>query len=159
MDTLEKIMRELEKARQEIESLPIQEIFRGLVKDNTRNELIQKDVCQALAQGRRCLILSHWKEHCELLANGLAQSGKTPLVLRGTLGKKRRSAILKSIQDISPDKELLIIATGQYLGEGFDCPQVDTLFLAFPFSFNREAGSICGPSPEESAGQEYCDGI
>lgn len=113
----------------------IQEIFRGLVKDGARNELIQRDVCQALTQGRRCLILSHWKEHCELLANGLAQSGKAPQVLSGTLGKKKRSAILKSIQDISLEKELLIIATGQYLGEGFDCPQVDTLFLAFPFSF------------------------
>ncbi|MBI4528076.1 MAG: hypothetical protein HY695_30140 [Deltaproteobacteria bacterium] len=79
--------------------------------------------------------MSHWKEHCELLANMLTRSGKTPSVLTGTLGKKRRSAILGSIKDISTDKELLIIATGQYLGEGFDCPQVDTLFLAFPLSF------------------------
>jgi superfamily II DNA or RNA helicase len=122
----------------------IQEIFRGLVKDDARNQLIQRDVCQALAQGRRCLILSQWKEHCELLANGLTQSGKTPLVLSGTLGKKIRSAILKTIHDISPEKELLIIATGQYLGEGFDCPQVDTLFLAFPFSFKGKLVQYVG---------------
>ena len=81
------------------------------------------------------MILSHWKEHCELLAAGLQECGKTPLVLSGTLGKKTRSAMLKSLQDTSVDKELLIIATGQYLGEGFDCPQVDTLFLEFPLSF------------------------
>ena len=43
--------------------------------------------------------------------------------------------MLRSLQDTPSDKELLIIATGQYLGEGFDCPQVDTLFLAFPLSF------------------------
>ena len=43
--------------------------------------------------------------------------------------------MLSSLQDTPADKELLIIATGQYLGEGFDCPQVDTLFLAFPLSF------------------------
>jgi superfamily II DNA or RNA helicase len=114
---------------------PIQEIFRCLVRDDARNELIRTDVCEALAQGRRCLVLSHWKEHCELLAAGLRKSGKTPLVLSGTLGKKKRSAMLNSLQDAAADKELLIIATGQYLGEGFDCPQVDTLFLAFPLSF------------------------
>ena len=114
---------------------PIQEIFRCMVRDDARNELIRADVFQALVEGRRCLILSHWKEHCELLADGLRQSGKAPLVLSGALGKKARSAILTSLQDTPSDKELLIIATGQYLGEGFDCPQVDTLFLAFPLSF------------------------
>ena len=117
------------------ENPPIQELFRCLVRDDARNALIQADVCQALAQGRRCLILSHWKEHCELLAAGLREHGKTPLVLSGTLGKKTRSAILRSLQDAPADKELLIVATGQYLGEGFDCPQIDTLFLAFPLSF------------------------
>jgi superfamily II DNA or RNA helicase len=81
------------------------------------------------------LILSHWKEHCELLAAGLRERGKTPLLLSGTLGKKTRSAMLESLQNTPANKELLIIATGQYLGEGFDCPQVDTLFLAFPLSF------------------------
>ena len=68
------------------EDPPIQEIFRCLVRDDTRNELIRKDVCQALTEGRRCLILSHWKEHCELLGAGLRERGKTPLILSGSLG-------------------------------------------------------------------------
>lgn len=57
-------------------NLPIQEIFRSLVKDDARNKLIWDDVRQALTEGRRCLILSHWKEHCELLADGLRQRGR-----------------------------------------------------------------------------------
>lgn len=122
----------------------IQEIFRSLVKDDARNELIREDVRQALTDRRRCLILSHWKEHCELLADGLRQHGKTPLVLTGSLGKKTRSAILESIQDMPSDSELLAIATGQYLGEGFDCPQVDTLFLAFPLSFKGKLVQYVG---------------
>jgi superfamily II DNA or RNA helicase len=126
------------------EDPPIQEIFRCLVRDDARNELIRTDVCQALTQGRRCLILSHWKEHCELLADGLREHGKTPLVLSGTLGKKTRSAMLSSLQDTPSDRELLIIATGQYLGEGFDCPQVDTLFLAFPLSFKGKLVQYVG---------------
>jgi superfamily II DNA or RNA helicase len=126
------------------ENPPIQEIFRCLVRDDTRNELIRTDVCQALTERRRCLILSHWKEHCDILADGLRKRGKTPLVLSGSLGKKTRSAILGSIQDTSSDKELLVIATGQYLGEGFDCPQVDTLFLAFPLSFKGKLVQYVG---------------
>jgi superfamily II DNA or RNA helicase len=129
------VVRETPFTYSEDRDLSIQEIFRSLVRDNARNELIRMDVCYALTQGRRCLILSHWNEHCELLAAGLRERGKTPLVLSGTLGKKTRSAILESLQDAPADKELLIIATGQYLGEGFDCPQVDTPFLAFPLSF------------------------
>jgi len=117
------------------EDASIQEIFRCLVRDDARNELIRTDVCQALTDGRRCLILSHWKEHCELLAAGLRKHGKTPLVLSGTLSKKTRSAMLASLQNTPSDQELVLVATGQYLGEGFDCPQVDTLFLAFPLSF------------------------
>jgi len=123
---------------------PIQEIFRSVVKDDARNELIREDVCQALSEGRRCLILSHWKEHCELLADGLRRYGKTPLVLTGSLGKKTRSAILESIQDMPSDSELLAIATGQYLGEGFDCPRVDTLFLVFPLSFKGKLVQYVG---------------
>ena len=118
-----------------VENPAIQEIFRSLVRDDPRNELIRTDVCQALTEGRRCLILSQWKEHCELIAAGLRERGKTPVVLSGTLGKKTRSTMLKSLGDTASHKELVIVATGQYLGEGFDCPQVDTLFLAFPLSF------------------------
>jgi superfamily II DNA or RNA helicase len=129
------LLRETSFTFSDDEDPPIQEIFRCLVRHDGRNELIRTDVCQALAEGRRCLILSHWKEHCELIADGLRERGKTPLVLSGTLGKKTRSAMLASLEDTPSDKELLIVATGQYLGEGFDCPQVDTLFLAFPLSF------------------------
>ena len=126
------------------ENPPIQEIFRCLVKDDARNELIRTDICRALTEGRRCLILSHWKKHCELIADGLRKRGKTPLVLSGSLSKKTRSAMLGSLQDMPSDKELLVIATGQYLGEGFDCPQVDTLFLAFPVSFKGKLVQYVG---------------
>ncbi|MBU2575248.1 MAG: DEAD/DEAH box helicase [Elusimicrobia bacterium] len=117
------------------EDTPIQEIFRGIVHDDTRSTLIEQDISAALKQGRRCLVLSQWNEHCRALADKLARKGTTPFVLSGTQGKKERAAILKSIQDTPPDKDLIVVATGQYLGEGFDCPQLDTLFLAFPVSF------------------------
>jgi superfamily II DNA or RNA helicase len=118
-----------------VPELPIQDVFKALSLDDGRNQLIVEDVLQALSQGRKCLILSQRKEHCRLLAESLKQKGKSPFLLSGTVGKKERTAIVKEIKDISAEEELLIIATGQYLGEGFDCPQIDTLFLAFPVAF------------------------
>lgn len=114
---------------------PIHELFRLLVEDEDRTALICADVVDALAHGRRCLVLSQWKEHCALLANALRSRDVSPFVLEGSLGKRARTSILAEIERTAPDKPLVIIATGQYLGEGFDCPQLDTLFLAFPVSF------------------------
>lgn len=70
-----------------------------------------------------------------MLADGLRSRGVPPLVLEGGLGKRARAALLDAIERTAPDELLVVVATGQYVGEGFDCPQLDTLFLAFPISF------------------------
>ena len=114
---------------------PIHELFRLLVKDEERAALICDDVADALADGRRCLVLSQWKEHCALLADGLRSRGVAPIVLEGSLGKRAGAALLDQIESTPFEEPLVVVATGQYLGEGFDCPQLDTLFLAFPVSF------------------------
>ena len=114
---------------------PIQEVFRLLVEDEARTALVCDDVVEALGEGRRCLVLSQWKEHCRLVADGLRARGIAPFVLEGGLGKRARDAIVERIESTSPTDELVVVATGQYLGEGFDCPQLDTLFLAFPVAF------------------------
>jgi superfamily II DNA or RNA helicase len=114
---------------------PIQEVFRLLVANEERTALVCNDVVEALGDGRRCLVLSQWKEHCRLLADRLQAHGVTPFVLEGGLGKRARAAILERIESTSPGDDLVVVATGQYLGEGFDCPQLDTLFLAFPVAF------------------------
>lgn len=114
---------------------PIHELFRLLVEDEQRGALVCADVIEALADSRRCLVLSQRKEHCARLADGLRSRGAAPLMLEGSLGKRARAALLDRIERAAPDEPLVVVATGQYLGEGFDCPQLDTLFLAFPISF------------------------
>ena len=116
-------------------NLAIQDVFKSLVEDTARNTLMADDVLNALKEGRRCIVLSQRKEHCRTLADLLIERGKVPDLLSGDVGKKERTAILERIKDSPNDAELLIIATGQYLGEGFDCPRMDTLFLTFPVSF------------------------
>ena len=114
---------------------PIQKVFRLLVDNDARTALICDDVVEALNEGRHCLVLSQWTEHCHLLADGLRARGVSPLILEGSLGKRARAAIIKQIENSPPGEQLAIVATGQYLGEGFDSPQLDALFLAFPVSF------------------------
>jgi superfamily II DNA or RNA helicase len=132
----------------------IQDIFRNLVKDDTRNSFIEEDVIQALNDGRQCLILTQWKEHCRLLADRLIQEGKVPFVLSGAVGKRERSSILEAIQKASPQKELLVIAIGEYLGEGFDCPRIDTLFLTFPVSFKGKIVQYVGRTLRSHRGKD-----
>src|SRR5208282_1530330 len=69
------------------------------------------------------------------LAEMLKARGKALGLLTGDMGKKERTAILQGVMEATPEAEILLVATGQYLGEGFDCPKLDTLFLSFPISF------------------------
>jgi superfamily II DNA or RNA helicase len=138
---------------------PIQEIFGALVPDEARNALIERDIMEALSAGRSCLILSHRREHCRLLAERLAKNGKAPFVLNGSQGKKERVTILKAIQETPADKDMAVVATGQYLGEGFDCPRLNTLFMAFPVSFKGKlvqyAGRILRELPGKTTVEVY----
>jgi superfamily II DNA or RNA helicase len=113
----------------------IQGIFQALSQDDSRNGLIVEDVVQALSEGRKCLVLSQRKEHCQRLVEMLKARGKVPELLTGDMGKKERAAVLQGVMEAPPEAEILLVATGQYLGEGFDCPKLDTLFLSFPISF------------------------
>jgi superfamily II DNA or RNA helicase len=132
---LELAVRATQLALDDAGERPIHEVFRLLVEDEQRLDLVRGDVLAALAEGRRCLVLSQWKQHCHALAERLQSKGVAPLLLEGGLGRRARSALLDQIENTPRGDPLVVVATGQYLGEGFDCPQLDTLFLAFPVSF------------------------
>jgi len=132
---LELAVRATQLALDDAGERPIHEVFRLLVEDEQRLDLVCGDVLAALAEGRRCLVLSQWKQHCHALAERLQSKGVAPLLLEGGLGRRARSALLDQIENTPRGDPLVVVATGQYLGEGFDCPQLDTLFLAFPVSF------------------------
>ncbi len=147
------IVRETSFSLHQEADVRIQEVFRAMIENEERNALIVQDVLAALSRGRRCLILSQWKEHCRSLARELGEKGKTPFILNGGMGKKERVAILKAIQETPPDKDLIVVATGQYLGEGFDCPQLDALFLTFPISFKGKLVQYTGRVLREVPGK------
>ena len=112
----------------------IQDVFRDLVADDARTALIAAHVAEAVDRGRNCLVLSQWRIHLESLQQQLTAHGLEPLVLRGGLGKRARAGVLAKLNDPAT-RPFVLLATGSYIGEGFDCPALDALFLAFPLAF------------------------
>jgi len=116
-------------------TLPIQDIFHSLYLNENRNKLIIQDILNAHREGRECLVLSERLEHLEILRDALKEHISSLFVLKGGLGKKQIKAIMEAIQNTPSHEHKVILATGKYLGEGFDLPSLDTLFLVFPFSW------------------------
>jgi hypothetical protein len=138
-------------------------IYRDLIADQARTLQVITDVTAALARGRNCLVLTNWIAHLEKLADGLRAAGHDPVVLRGGMGAKDRAAALERLQPEPGGPPLLVVATGPYAGEGFDCPPLDTLFLAAPVSYKGKlvqyAGRILRPYDGKSTAEvhDYVD--
>jgi superfamily II DNA or RNA helicase len=122
----------------------IQTIYRGLVHDSDRTRAICDDIAAAVDAGRNCLVLTRWTEHLDLITEMLTGRGLEPLVLHGKLGKKARTAVTRQLAEPRPDGGLLLVATASLIGEGFDCPPLDTLFLAFPIRFKGNVVQYVG---------------
>ena len=137
----------------------ISAIYRDLVADDVRTAQVVSDVVAALDRGRNCLVLTQWTSHVEALADALRTEGRDPVVLRGGMGAKARVAALERLEPNPGGPPLLVVATGPYAGEGFDCPTLDTLFLAAPIAFKgrlvQYAGRILRAHPGKSTAEVH----
>jgi superfamily II DNA or RNA helicase len=113
----------------------IQDIYSALVFDKHRNELIFNDLLKALEMGRSPLLLTERTEHLEWFAEHLKGFAQNIIILRGGMGARQRKFLADQIKAVPDSKERVIIATGRYIGEGFDDARLDTLFLAMPISW------------------------
>jgi superfamily II DNA or RNA helicase len=113
----------------------IHEIFQTLVIDKQRNRLIIDDIRQALEEGRSPIVLTERKEHVALLADQIKLITNNVFVMQGGMGVRQRKQLLADMQSVPVTDVRIIIATGRYLGEGFDDARLDTLFLAMPVSW------------------------
>lgn len=113
----------------------IQKIYEQLSLDQRRNEQLFDDVLNALEEGRSPLILTERIEHLEKLKAQFNGFAKNVIILTGKLSKKEQKAELERLVSIPDDEERLILATGKYIGEGFDDSRLDTLFLAMPIAW------------------------
>jgi superfamily II DNA or RNA helicase len=113
----------------------IQELYAAIAADTRRNELILNDVIGALEQGRSPILLTERKDHLEYFAARLRGFTRHLVVLQGGVTAKARREAMAQLRAIPDNEERLILATGRYIGEGFDDPRLDTLFLAMPVSW------------------------
>jgi superfamily II DNA or RNA helicase len=134
-------------------------IYRDLVADEDRTGQILEDVIGARSRGRHCLVLTQWTDHLDRLAGGLRDRGHDPVVLRGGMGVKARAAALARLDPQPGGPPLLVVATGPYIGEGFDCPALDALFLTAPIAFKgrlvQYAGRILRPYPGKTTAEVH----
>jgi superfamily II DNA or RNA helicase len=113
----------------------IQSLYGESAADERRNRLILDDVRSALAAGRSPILLTERKDHLEFLAAGLQSAARHVIVLRGGMTPTERRTVATTLASIPDGEPRLLIATGRYIGEGFDDARLDTLFLAMPVSW------------------------
>jgi superfamily II DNA or RNA helicase len=132
-------------AQPEDKSQPgIQEIYGMLTIDSTRNQMIVDDVLETIRAGRSPVLLTERREHLTYFTDALAGKVKNIIVLSGGMGRKQRNLLMDQLKNISENEERLIIATGRYLGEGFDDARLDTLFLALPIAWRGTVAQYAG---------------
>ena len=121
-----------------------QSLYQLLVDDETRNRVICEEIIHAVRDGRSPLILTERNEHLGRFESALTASVPHVVVLRGGMGKKQRQALAERLAAIPADEGRVILATGKYIGEGFDDSRLDTLFLTLPVSWRGTIAQYVG---------------
>jgi very-short-patch-repair endonuclease len=120
------------------------QIYEALCNDEARNRLIVTDVLGALQEGRSPLVLTERTEHLQELARRLSPDIPDLILLRGGQTRKNLQASLAGVAKTPAASGRVIVATGKFIGEGFDDPRLDTLFLALPVSWRGTVAQYVG---------------
>ncbi|MFO7657787.1 MAG: DEAD/DEAH box helicase family protein, partial [Bacteroidales bacterium] len=124
--------------------IPIYELYNGIATNKLRNQLITDDVVQCHKKGRNCIVLTERTAHVKLIAEELEKRIPDVITATGGMGVKKTRETMIQIANMPPKRPLTLIATGRYIGEGFDEPRLDTLFLAMPISWKGTLQQYAG---------------
>jgi superfamily II DNA or RNA helicase len=122
----------------------ISEIHRMLAADVARNDLIVDDIIATIREGRSPIVLTERRDHVEFLAGQLRRDARNLFVLTGGASEKSRREITKQMKALGATEPRTIVATGKFVGEGFDDPRLDTLFLTLPVSWKGIVAQYVG---------------
>ncbi len=136
------------------EDSKIYEIWPKLIENNSRNQMIIADIFKAIQEGRLPIILTERRSHLEYLAGILQDKVDHLAILHGGLKAQRRKTILEEFKSDSNGHRKALLATGSYVGEGFDDPRLDTLFLTMPISFKGKIVQYAGRLHREYQGKQ-----
>lgn len=121
-----------------------QSLYRELVEDDARNRRICEDIVAAVGEGRSPLMLTERNDHLDRLERQLSGTVRHLVVLRGGMGRRQRQAVADRMGVIPPDEDRVVLATGRYIGEGFDDARLDTLMLTLPVSWRGTIAQYAG---------------
>lgn len=122
----------------------IQTLYAQLARDSTRNDLIFDDILAALEAGRSPVVVTERKDHVDMLAGRLSKFAKNVIVLRGGMTTRQSRLVMEALERIPEGEERVLVATGRYLGEGFDDARLDTMFLTLPISWRGILAQYAG---------------
>jgi len=122
----------------------IHQIYDFLIHNDDRNQLIVKDILKTIFEGRFPVVITERKEHLEKLKILLEDQIKNVIVMKGGMGAKQRRKAMNALENLPDSEEKAILATGRYLGEGFDDERLDTLFLTLPISWRGTLAQYAG---------------
>ena len=121
-----------------------QRLYEALTQNPGRNQLICMDVIAAVQAGRFPLVLTERTEHLRLLATQLSAAIPHVITLQGGMGRKQIKVAIASLAQVPDNEGRALLATGRYIGEGFDEPRLDTLFLTLPVSWRGTIAQYVG---------------
>ena len=122
----------------------ITDAYAAMQINEERNNKIVADVLAAVTEGRTPIVLTERYDHAKLLAEILGEKSRNVVLLSGKGTAKEKREILQGLSQIPADEPLILVATGRYVGEGFDLPRLDTLFLAMPVSWKGTLAQYAG---------------
>ncbi len=126
------------------EQKDINSSYQLIANNKARNEMIVDNTREAIKNGRTVLVLTKYKEQAKCLYDDLTNDADYVFLLYGDNSDSKNSNIINGLKDIPDNKSVIIVATGQKIGEGFDFPRLDTLMLACPVSFGGRLEQYIG---------------
>ena len=119
-----------------------------------RNQQIAEDVRSCVKLGRTPVILTRYKEQAKWIYENVRQAADQAFLLYGGNTDKENEAVRMQIEKIPRDQSMILVATGQKIGEGFDCPRLDTLMLAAPVSYQGRLEQYVGRLNRDYEGKQ-----
>jgi superfamily II DNA or RNA helicase len=133
-----------EKTSHEDLRVQFQDLYGEMINDPLRNQLICTDIIQSVKDHRVPIVITERNEHLDQLSELLASHVQHVIVLRGKMSTKKMNETLQKMREIPDNEERVLLATGRFIGEGFDDARLDTLFLTLPISWRGTIAQYVG---------------
>ncbi len=133
-----------EEHEEENAGMQFHKLYQALMVNDVRNRQIVTDVIESVREGRKPVVLTERREHLDLLAAALLPVIQHLIVLKGGMGQKKLDEAMEQLTTIPENEDRVVLATGRYLGEGFDDARLDTLFLTLPVSWRGTIAQYVG---------------